>query len=133
MAVSNRAGTVVLATTETITHHAAASVATSIHMHYEGEVVQTPLDSFTGAVGLDGVAVFAPVQGLVEFFPSDQQSLVDLGPVAASAIADGWRVAVLVSSERMGDAHRSLRGLPIQLQAWWDDGDRICFGGPEVA
>lgn len=123
----------VLATTETITHHAAATAATSIHMHYEGEVVQTPLDAFTGVVGLDGVAVLAPQQGIVEFFPSDRQPLSSLGPVAASVTADGWDVAVLVPSERMGDAHRSLRGFPVHLQAWWDGGDRICFGGPEVA
>lgn len=122
-----------LATTETITHHAAAGAASAIHLHYEAEVVQTALDAFTGVGGLDGVAVLAPHQGVVEFFPSDRQSLAALGPVAASVTADGWNVAVLVSSERMGDAHRELRGFPVQLQSWWDDGERICFGGPEVA
>lgn len=123
----------VLATTETITHHTAATAATSIHMHYEGEVVQTPLDAFTGIVGIDGVAVLAPRQGIVEFFPSESQPLNGLGPVAASVVASGWQVAVLVEAGRMGEAHRTLRGFPVELQSWWDDGDRICFGGPEVA
>jgi hypothetical protein len=124
---------VVLAATETITHHTAATAATAIHMHYEGEVVQTQLDAFTGVLGLDGIAVLAPQQGLVEFFPSDEQMLHGLGPVAAVVAASGWNVAVLVESRRMGEAHRALRGFPLQLQAWWDAGDRICFGGPEVA
>lgn len=123
----------VLATTETITHHTAATAAASVHMHYEGEVVQTPLDAFTGIGGLDGVAVLAPRQGVVEFFPSERQPLSSLGPIAASVTAEGWDVVVLVPSPRMGDAHHALRGFPVHLQAWWDDGDRICFGGPEVA
>ena len=123
----------VLAATETITHHSAATAATSIHMHYEGEVVQTPLASFVGKPSLDGVAVLAPRQGLVEIFPADGQPLSGLGPVAAEVAASGWRVAVLVHSSRMGDAHRFLRGYPLHLQSWWEDGDRVCFGGPEVA
>jgi len=123
---------VVLATRDAVTYEAAATVAASIHMHYEGEVVETPLGQFAGVGGLTGVAVLAPGQGLVEFFPSGHQSLLSLGPVAASAVASGWRVAVIVPTDRMGDAHGSLRGYPLDLQCWWADGDRICFGGPEV-
>lgn len=123
----------VLATTEQITHHSAATAAASIHLHYEGEVVQTPLESFTGVGGLDGIAVLAPAQGMVEIFPSDGQPLTALGPVAAAVVASGWRVGVLVPADRMGEAHRGLRGFPVHLQAWWDGGDRICFGGAEVA
>jgi hypothetical protein len=101
-------------------------------MHYEGEVVETPLGQFAGVGDLTGVAVLAPGQGLVEFFPSGHQPLLSLGPIAASAVASGWRVVVIVPTERMGDAHGSLRGYPLDLQCWWADGDRICFGGPEV-
>jgi uncharacterized membrane protein len=123
---------VVLTAPETITHHNAATEAASIHMHYEGEVVETPLESFVGVRGLDGVAVLAPNQGLVEFFPGHGQHLATLGPVAASVAASGWRVAVLVPTERMGDAHQSLRGFPLHLQSWWSEGDHIRFGGSEV-
>ncbi len=122
----------VLAAPTTITHHVAATEAASIHMHYEGEVVETPLGSFVGVDGIDGVAVLAPNQGLVEFFPGDRQHLATLGPVAALVAASGWRVAVLVPTERMGDAHQSLRGFPLHLQSWWFDGDDVRFGGPEV-
>lgn len=122
----------VLAAIETVTHEAAASEAAAVHMHYEGEVVETPLDSFTGVAGLFGVAVLATRQGLVEFFPGDRQALTDMGPAAASVAAAGWRVVMIVPAGRMGEAHRSLRGFPLHLQAWWVDGDRIRFGGPEV-
>jgi hypothetical protein len=124
---------VVLAAVQDITHHTAATAATSIHMYYEGEVVQTPLASFVGLAGLDGVAVLAPQQGLVEIFPSDGQSLDALPTAVGAAASDGWKVAVLVPSARLGEAHRALRGSPALLQAWWDEGGRICFGGAEVA
>ena len=130
--IFREARSVVLATPTTITHHVAATEAASIQMHYEGEVVETPLGSFAGVEGIDGVAVLAPNQGLVEFFPGDRQQLATLGPVAALAAASGWRVAVLVPTERMGDAHMSLRGFPLHLQSWWPEGDHIRFGGPEV-
>lgn len=118
--------------TQTVNHETAATVAASIHMHYEGEVVETPLASFAGINDFAGVAVLAPRRGLVEFFPSGGQALAPLGPLAASAVAGGWRVAVVVPTDRMGDAHRSLRGFRLDLQCWWEDADRICFGGPEV-
>jgi hypothetical protein len=124
---------VVLATTDTITHLTAATTAGAIHMHREPEVLETPLDAFSGISGLDGMAVVAPHRGLAEFYPSDGQPLTALGPLAASMTAEGWDVWIVVPSGRMGDAHRALRGFPVMLQAWWDDGDRICFGGPEVA
>lgn len=122
----------VLAPTRTITCRVAASAAAAVHMHYEGQVVETPLGSFTDSSGLDGIAVLAPNQGLVEFFPAERQSLESLGAAASAAVAAGWRVGVLVATHRMGEAHRLLRGRPLHLQAWWHDGDRVCFGGPEV-
>jgi hypothetical protein len=124
---------VVLAANKTIaSHEIAASVAAAIHMHYEGEVVETPLASFVGLAGLDGVAVLAPSQGLVEIFPSAGQGLEMIGPVADSVVASGWRVGVVVPSHRAGEAHGSLRGRPLHIQSWWQDGDDIRFGGTEV-
>ncbi len=122
----------VLAPAQTITHATAASVAAAIHMHYEGEVVETPLSSFAGIPDLNGIAVLAANQGLVEYFPAPDQALPPIRAAATAASASGWRVAVLVPSDRMGDAHSALRGCAVRLQAWWIDGDRICFGGPEV-
>lgn len=115
-----------------VTHETAATTAASIHLHYEGAVVETPLAGFTGAPELSGVAVLAPEQGLVEWFPHDAQSLVALGDHAAAAVGAGWRVAVLIPAGRMGEAHRALRGVPVTLQPWWPDGEHVRFGGPEV-
>lgn len=121
-----------LTATDTVTYRAAAATAAAIHMHYEGEVVETPLSSFTGEPSLHGVAVLAPQRGIVEVFPADDQPLGVLRPSANSIVAQGWQVGVVVPSHRLGDAHHHLRGTPVHLQAWWYEEDRICFGGPEV-
>ena len=112
-------------------HRVAATTAASIHLHYEGAVIETPLAAFVEDPALDGVAVVAPERGLVEWFPSDDQSLTALvGPSRVNA-AD-WDVSVIVPASRMGEAHRALRGAPITLQPWWSDDDGVRFGGPEV-
>jgi hypothetical protein len=113
-------------------HRSAASTAASIHLHYEGSVVETPLEKFTGLPGVEGVAVLAPEQGLVEWFPHQEQDLVVLAGLSESVVGAGWRIAVLVESQRMGEAHRAFRGSPVALQAWWQEGERVRFGGPEV-
>ena len=115
-----------------VTHEAAATAAASIHLHYEGAVVETPLAAFTGFSDVAGVAVLAPEQGLVEWFPDADQALPPLAEFAAEAVGAGWRVSVLVPAGRMGEAHRALRGLDVTLQPWWADGETVRFGGPEV-
>ena len=44
----------------------------------------------------------------------------------------GHRVVVLVALGRIGAAHPELRGVPCRLQAYWTEGDRVCFGGIEI-
>lgn len=114
------------------THETAATTAASIHLYYEGSVIETPLAGFTGVPDVSGVAVMAPEQGVVEWFPHPAQDLGRLAALATETAATGWRVAVLVPSARMGEAHRALRGAPVTLQPWWTDGERVRFGGPEV-
>jgi len=123
---------VLAAETGTITHHTAASTAASIHLHYEGSVVETPLAGFTGVEALDGVVVVAPERGIVEWFPSDRQPLAPLAPVVRQSVGPEWQVAVIIPASRMGEAHRALRGSPVTLQPWWSDDDGVRFGGPEV-
>jgi len=118
-------------TAAAIDHRTAATTAASIHLHYEGSVIETPLATFAEDPVLDGIAVVAPERGLVEWFPSEDQSLIALvGPSRAHA-AD-WDVSVIVPAARMGEAHRALRGAPITLQPWWSDDEGVRFGGPEV-
>lgn len=120
------------ASVATIDHRSAALMAASIHLHYEGSVLEEPLSGFTGIDGLDGVAVVAPAQGVVEWFPHDDQPLADLAAVAGRIAGTGWSVGVIVPTGRMGEAHRALRGAPVTLQPWWRDGEAVRFGGPEV-
>jgi len=115
----------------TASHQTAATTAASIHLHYEGSVIETPLSAFVGEAALDGVAVVAPERGLVEWFPADHQGLAALAAASRVSAAD-WAVSVIVPASRMGEAHRVLRGTPVTLQPWWPDGDGVRFGGPEV-
>lgn len=116
----------------TVDHRAAATTAASIHLHYEGSVIEQPLARYTGIDGLDGVAVIAPAQGLVEWFPHDDQPLADLAPLAREVDGSGLALCVVIPASRMGEAHRALRGSPLTLQPWWRDGETVRFGGPEV-
>ncbi|MFZ0492286.1 MAG: hypothetical protein WAM81_03690 [Acidimicrobiia bacterium] len=53
-------------------------------------------------------------------------------PVFRRLAADGWQVHVLVPLERMGEAHRGLRGVAVRLQGWWLDDGSVHFGRPEI-
>lgn len=43
-----------------------------------------------------------------------------------------WQVQVLVPLARLGEAHRSLRGLPLKLQGYWLDLGQVRFGAEET-
>ena len=86
-----------LAATQTIGYREAAATAAAIHMHYEGEVVETPLRSFADDPALDGVAVLAPTQGVVEFFPSEGQPVAPLAQAIETAAAQGWSVGTMTT------------------------------------
>jgi hypothetical protein len=117
---------------ESTDHRTAAMAAASMHLHYEGSVMETPLGDFTGDDAIDGLAVVASTQGVVEWFPHDDQPLDALAAVVGRVVGTGWKVGVIVPSGRMGEAHRALRGAPVVLQPWWADDETVRFGGPEV-
>lgn len=48
-----------------------------------------------------------------------------------SLAGQGWTTTVVVPAVRMGEAHFALRGLPCDLQAWWEDGATVHFGSYE--
>jgi len=54
------------------------------------------------------------------------------GPLLSRLAGEGWTVHVLVSMDRVGEAHRELRGTPIRLQGWWIDEGDVHFGRPEI-
>jgi hypothetical protein len=96
-------------------------------------VVTTALSAITGSSALEAHTVVVPEAGEVECFPRVDDDLADLRAPLRGLFATGWRITVLVAAGRMGEAHRSLRGVPVTIQPWWEDPDgAVCFGGPEV-
>ena len=97
-----------------VTHRTAATTAASIHLHYEGAVVETPLAGFTGVVAIStGWRWWRPSRGsgrVVPRMPSRILAATGAG-LAGSVAGTGWKVAVLVPAGRMGEAHRALRGI----------------------
>ena len=93
-------------------------------------MVEMTMSGLTG-VATPGIALIAAEEGIVECVVEG-----DLGPLVKAArriTADGWKVAVLVPSARMGEAHRVLRGTPVRIQPWWRGADdSVLFGVPEV-
>ena len=63
----------------------------------------------------------------------DQDSPVHaMGAVAWRLERDAMRLVVLISLERLGEAHGELRGTPCALQGWWFDDDDVHFTGFET-
>jgi hypothetical protein len=96
-------------------------------------VVETPVSAIVGEDTARGTAVIAADLGIVECILPDDTPPASLASGVAGLAAAGWDVNVLVPLERLGEAHRGLRGRPTRLQAWWLDPEHgICFGKPEV-
>lgn len=60
---------------------------------------------------------------------------VDAGALASVAwalTAKGFSSVVLVSLDRLGEAHEGLRGTPCLLQGWWTSEDAVVFGAFET-
>jgi hypothetical protein len=66
---------------------------------------------------------------IIEDEPSIERAI---GYVAQ--IAEIWNVVVVVPAALAGAGHRLLRGRfrNVNLQVWWTDADRVCFGRVEV-
>jgi hypothetical protein len=95
-------------------------------------VVETRLAEASGIAEVPGTVVVAADVGAAECVLEDGVDPVEMAPAIERLAATGWEVTVLSPAHRMGEAHRALRGRPALLQAWWRDGDRLCFGSPEV-
>ena len=58
---------------------------------------------------------------------------LSLYPAALDGLSRaGWDVWALIPTELLGPAHRHLRGVEITLQPWWQTGDGVLFGRPEL-
>ena len=60
---------------------------------------------------------------------------VDAGALASATWAlatKGFSTVVLVSLDRLGQAHEGLRGTPCRLQGWWTFEGEVVFGAFET-
>ena len=60
---------------------------------------------------------------------------VDAGALASATwalTAKGFSSVVLVSLDRLGEAHEGLRGTPCRLQGWWSIEEAVVFGAFET-
>ena len=95
-------------------------------------VVETALAEISEIADVPGTAVVAADCGIVECLLEDGVNPALMAPGIERLAATGWEVTLVAPAARMGEAHQGLRGRPTRLQAWWRDGDRLCFGVPEV-
>lgn len=97
-----------------------------------GTVVETTLSEISEIEGIPGRVVVAADLGIAECLLLEGTDPAHLVPGIERLAAVGWEVTLVSPAARMGEAHRALRGSPARLQAWWREGDQLCFGVPEV-
>ncbi|MEN8235235.1 MAG: hypothetical protein ABFR89_09980 [Actinomycetota bacterium] len=77
-------------------------------------------------------AVVGAADRTVEIVLDADVAAASLAPAAWSLTAKGFQPIVLVSLDRLGEAHEGLRGTPARLQGWWSSGDSVAFGAFET-
>jgi len=76
-------------------------------------------------------AIVASNVRIVEVVLDGDSPIHALCDVAWTVAERGWRCNVLVSLERLGEAHAELRGTPCTLQGWWFEGEAVRFTNHE--
>lgn len=89
------------------------------------EFLDSPVDA--GAVR----AVVADGTRVVEIVLDGETEIDMLSEVAWALDERAWMLNVVVSLDRLGEAHTVLRGTPCTLQGWWFDDDAVRFSGFE--
>ena len=90
------------------------------------EFLDSPADA--GAVR----AVVADRTRMVEVVLDADTDIELLSEVAWALDQRAWALNVIVSLNRLGEAHTALRGTPCTLQGWWFDDDAVRFAGFET-
>jgi hypothetical protein len=107
----------------------------AIYRAHLDRAIEVPLgDMVDRAIGIDAarLSVVAATDSRIAEIMIDET--VVCGQIVQSvwSLAEqAWNVTVVVPAARMGEAHFALRGVPCRLQAWWEDGSTVCFGGYE--
>jgi len=104
------------------THRAHANEATQMSL---AEVLDSPVAA--GAVR----AIVATKPRVVEVVV-DADTVIDILAEVAWELDDrAWLLNIVISLDRLGEAHTALRGAPCTLQGWWFDDDAVRFAGFE--
>jgi hypothetical protein len=75
--------------------------------------------------------VVADRSRIVEIVLDSDTDIAMLAEVAWALDERAWLLNVIVSLNRLGEAHTALRGTPCTLQGWWFDEDSVRFAGFE--
>lgn len=101
----------------------------AIHQARCGDVVHTDLAAFLPQFTSESVTDVVVCEDAVELVPTGD--FVGLKGALAE-LTLGTDVIVVVEANRLGEAHRMLRGTNCVLQPWWKDGGSVSFGATEV-
>ncbi|MGI9585182.1 MAG: hypothetical protein ACR2N7_06280 [Acidimicrobiia bacterium] len=110
--------------TEAVVLNHQARVEPSVEMTL-AELVETPKE--LGAVR----AVVASHAHTVEVVLDAESPIHALAEVAWGLDSENLHLNVLVSLDRLGEAHGELRGTPCTLQGWWFEDESVHFTGYE--
>jgi len=105
-----------------VSHRAHVNDATEMSL---AEFLESPVDA--GAVR----AVVAQRTRMIEIVLDADTDIEMLSEVSWTLDERAWMLNVIVSLNRLGEAHTALRGTPCTLQGWWFDDDAVRFAGFE--
>lgn len=111
-----------------VTEAVVANHLARIEPHLEvslAELIKTPVE--VGSIR----AVIAPEARIVEVVLDGDSPIHTMTEVAWELSKDGLSLNLLVSLDRLGEAHLELRGTPCTLQGWWFEDDTVHFAGYE--
>jgi hypothetical protein len=110
-----------------------AEAVLDVYRAHVEEATQMSLAEFIDSPRSVGAirAIVASEAHTVEVVLDDDSPTHSLCDVAWIVADRGWHLNVLVSLDRLGDAHTELRGTPCTLQGWWLDDDTVRFAGYE--
>jgi len=103
-------------------HRAHLDTATEMSL---AEFLDSPVEA--GAVR----AIIADRARLVEIVLDEDTHIDLLAEVAWELDERAWLLNVIISLNRLGEAHTALRGAPCTLQGWWFEDDAVRFVGFE--
>jgi hypothetical protein len=106
-----------------VAHRAHVDDATEMSL---AEFLDSPVEA--GAVR----AVVADKSRTVEIVLDTDTEIGILAEVAWALDERAWLLNIVVSLNRLGEAHTALRGTPCTLQGWWFDDDTVRFAGYET-